>query len=139
MLVRALHTSPPARNLLLTERREDPLAGGARHDVITGSNAEGRKFANLAEMMELFTFPDGSFTYPNATFDASCAGWTNDGIADAQNNLGSIVNYAVVGHLDWDGLMGRSARWTTSHVSACDQASMQADGGDIRIYCFAAN
>ncbi len=31
------------------------------------------------------------------------------------------------------------AEWLTSHVTACDQTEMNLTGGDIRLYCFAAN
>ena len=48
-----------------------------------------------------------------------------------------FVNYAVVGHVDHSNLMGGSATWTSSHVTACDAYSMSLDLGDLRLYCFA--
>ena len=132
--VDALHATPPPRARLLTETGDDPLAGGQRHDILTGSKADGRRFANLGELMPFFTFPDGSFTYPNAAFDPHCNSWMTD---NTQTDLNQIVNYAVVGHVDWDALAGGSASWTTSHVTACDIAIFNLDGGDARVYCFA--
>lgn len=134
-----LVANPPATNLILDEQGQAWNGGASmRHDVMTGSNMAGNAFANLAEVTPFFTFPDGSFTYPNDgnIFDFSCAGWTTDGPGGAPENL---TNWAVVGHADWSNLAGGSASWSTSHVTACDQANMTTDLGDMRVYCFAAN
>jgi len=135
-----LVANPPTSNLILDERgRAWNGAASFRHDVLTGSKTNGRRFANLAEMTtgnanpsgSLFNFPDGSFSYTPPTFDFSCNDWTSNGIS----------NYGVVGHADHDQLtMGTgSDEWTTSHVTACTQSEMNLNGGDIRLYCFAAN
>jgi len=138
--VSELISMPPLESQLLDETNlrwnERP---GALHDVLTGSDNDGRKFATLNAMTmgfpnpggSLFNFPDGSFSYPNVSFDFSCNDWTSD-----TNN-----NFAVVGHIDWNVLTAGtgSDQWTTSHVTGCALNEMRANGGQVRLYCFAIN
>jgi len=138
-----LHTNPPSYGSMFTETGALVRELGLRHDIITGSKRDGRRFTSLGEMQtghnnptgSLFTFPDNSFTYRNPAFDFSCNNWTTN--AGGENSS----NYAVVGHVDWNNLTADtgSDQWTTSHVSACDLNQMNANGGDILIYCFASN
>ena len=133
-----LISTPPLESQLLDETalRWNERPGGL-HDVLTGSNNDGRKFGSLNDMTtgfpnpggSLFNFPDGSFMYPNASFDFSCNDWTSN----------SINNYAVVGHIDWNVLTAGtgSDQWTTSHVTGCTLTEMRANGGQVRLYCFA--
>ena len=140
--VTGLISSPPPENLMLDEQgRAWNGASSTRHDILTGSNHDGRRFNSLAEMTSgnpnpngsLFYFPDGSFNYTNPAFDFSCNDWTSD----------SINDYAVVGHVDWDilttGIGTGGDEWTTSHVSACNETEMVLNAGDIRLYCFVQN
>lgn len=139
-----LFSSPPASTLILDESGRTWNGGISRaHDVITGSKRDGRRFTSLDDMMmghpnpdgSLFSFPDGSFVYAEPSFDFSCADWsTNEGGLTSSN-------YTVVGHLDWTDLSTGTGgnEWLSSHVVACDQAEMNASGGDIRIYCFVAD
>jgi len=144
--VNSLISNPPATNMIYDEQGRTWNGGNStRHDILTGSNHDGRRFTSLSEMEtghpnpngSLFTFPDGSFTYanPSAAFDFSCADWTT--------NAGGInsANYAVIGHVDWSNLAQGtgSDEWIASHVTACDQAEMNLNGGDMRLYCFAEN
>ncbi|MEE2901495.1 MAG: hypothetical protein VYC39_04165 [Myxococcota bacterium] len=136
--VAELISMPPLESQLLDETNlrwnERP---GALHDVLTGSDNDGRKFGALNEMTmgfpnpggSLFNFPDGSFSYQNVIFDFSCNDWTSN-----TNN-----SYAVVGHVDWNVLTAGtgSDQWTTSHVTGCALDEMRANGGQVRLYCFA--
>jgi hypothetical protein len=138
----ALHTTPPATNLILDERGRAWNAVSTRHDILTGSNSEGRR-PSAAELTPLFTFPDGSFTYPNATGDFSCQSWTSNGNGAAPPE--NWTDYAIIGHVDWTPIQQggatnpRSYSWNSSHVTACDIGNMEADLGDARVYCFVAN
>ncbi len=138
----ALHTTPPATNLILDERGRAWNAVSTRHDILTGSNSEGRR-PSAAELTPLFTFPDGSFTYPNATGDFSCQSWTSNGNGAAPPE--TWTDYAIIGHVDWTPIQQggatnpRSYSWNSSHVTACDIGNMEADLGDARVYCFVAN
>jgi hypothetical protein len=136
-----LFSSPPPTAMILDESGRAWNGGvSARHDVVTGSNHDGRNFDSLDDMMmshpnpdgSLFSFPDGSFVYGSPAFDFSCADWTT--------NEGGLMsaNYMVVGHLDWSGLAAGTGgnEWLTSHTTACDQEEINASGGDMRIYCF---
>ena len=140
--VDTLFANPPTANLIRDENGRAWNGGvSQRHDVITGSNRDGRRFTQLDEMLmghsnpegSLFSFPDGSFAYEVPVFDFSCNNYsTNNGGAMSQN-------FTVVGHLDWSELPEGTGSddWITSHVTACDQSEMNLSGGDIRIYCFA--
>lgn len=137
--VNALHASPPATASILDERRRAWNAISTRHDILTGSNAQGSR-PSAAELMPLFTFPDGSFSYANPTDDHSCRAWTSDGDGNAAPE--NYMDYAIVGHVDWSNIAPanpRSVSWNSSHVTACDQMNMNTDLGDIRFYCFATN
>ncbi len=140
--VTALHTTPPATNLILDERGRAWNAVSTRHDILTGSNSQGRR-PSAAELMPLFTFPDGSFTYANPTNDFSCQSWTSDGDGAAPPE--NYTDYAIIGHVDHTDILNggatnpRSYSWNSSHVTACDIGNMEADLGDARVYCFVAN
>ena len=86
-----------------------------RHDVLTGSQADGTAFAG----------PD----------DRTCKNWTSSTQGAAM--LGHIDR---VGLRDDDA----SKSWNTSHPSrgpdgGCSQADLKTTGGDGLMYCFAAN
>jgi len=84
-----------------------------RHDILTGSQADGT------------AFPAGE--------DRSCGNWTMSGAEGA----------AMVGHHDRMGLRddAPSRSWNASHPSrgGCSQAALQGTGGDGLFYCFAAD
>jgi len=130
-----LHADPPPTEQLLTESGATFAQSGGGHDVLTGSNSEGRKPTD-AQLEPLFKFPDGSFEYPFSSGSYSCANWTSD-----SNNA-----YAVTGHLDWNllgtpapGVDSDSRSWNASHVTACSMSEIAANGGSTRLYCFATN
>jgi hypothetical protein len=82
------------------------------HDILTGSQADGRAF-------------------PSEKGDTSCRNWTS-------GSEGS----AFVGHHDREGLRDDAASrsWNSSHPSrGCSQENLQATGGNGYFYCFAAN
>jgi hypothetical protein len=86
-----------------------------RHDVLTGSQADGTAFA--------------------AGEDRTCKNWTSSTQGAAM--LGHIDR---VGLRDDDA----SKSWNTSHPSrgpdgGCSQADLKTTGGDGLMYCFAAN
>jgi hypothetical protein len=60
---------------------------------------------------------------------ANCLGWTSNASFDA----------GVVGHSDSSGAQGGEPDrgWVSAHLTGCSQASLTADGGDGRLYCFA--
>jgi hypothetical protein len=82
-----------------------------KHDILTGSRADGTAFA---------PFPD--FT---------CSNWTSSG------KEGS----AMVGHHDRAGPVGHAwaTSWNSSHNSrgGCGQEALRGTGGDGLFYCFA--
>ena len=83
-----------------------------QHDVLTGSNTDGR------------AFPPGK--------DMTCGNWTKGGGAGS----------AMVGHADRMGLRddAPSRSWNTAHPSrGCDMPALRSSGGGGLIYCFAAN
>lgn len=85
-----------------------------RHDVLTGSRADGTAF---------------SYNDP----DMTCGNWTRSG----------AEGVAVVGHHDRSGLTPDpwSTSWNSSHQSrgGCSQQALRGTGGDGLLYCFAAN
>ena len=86
-----------------------------RHDVLTGSQADGTAFA--------------------AGDDRTCKNWTSSTQGSAM--LGHIDR---VGLRDDDA----SKSWNSSHSSrgpdgGCSQADLKSTGGDALFYCFAAN
>ncbi len=83
-----------------------------QHDILTGSNTDGR------------TFPPGK--------DMTCGNWTKGGAEGA----------AMVGHHDRMGLRddAPSRSWNAAHPSrGCDMPSLRSSGGGGLFYCFAAN
>jgi len=81
-----------------------------RHDILTGSQADGTAFA------------DGA--------DHTCKNWTSSA-ADGS---------AAVGHHDRQGGGPAPTSWNASHPSrGCGQENLQASGGDGLFYCFATN
>jgi hypothetical protein len=70
--------------------------------------------------------PDGTL----GSGDVTCQNWT------------STQGHAIVGHSDKAGKYGGSqaTSWNSAHRSSgCTLGSLQATGGDARIYCFAAD
>lgn len=87
-----------------------------RHDVLTGSQPDGR------------AFPAGE--------DRTCGNWTKS----------SGPGAAMVGHHDRQGLNEEppAKSWNSSHPSrgpegGCSQADLRSTGGDGLFYCFATN
>ncbi|MBW7850839.1 MAG: hypothetical protein H3C38_10110 [Rhodospirillales bacterium] len=82
-----------------------------RHDILTGSQADGTAFAG----------PE----------DRTCGNWTGSGAEGA----------AMVGHHDRRGLdeSAPAKSWNASHPSrGCSQEALRGTGGDGLFYCFAA-
>ncbi|MDP7290087.1 MAG: hypothetical protein QGH94_19045 [Phycisphaerae bacterium] len=79
-----------------------------RHDILSGSNADGTLFAG-----------DG---------DTTCSNWTSsDGDGSAR-----------VGHHDRNGGGDDPTSWNSAHASrGCGQEDLQGTGGDGLFYCFA--
>jgi hypothetical protein len=106
----------------LTETGE--MVGGRgdtpnRHDMLTGSLANGRAFPGAAEL--------GA--------DRTCSNWTS-----------SHEGAAMLGHHDRQGLVDTDSAqsWNAAHPSrgpdgGCSQAALRSTGGDGLFYCFAAN
>jgi hypothetical protein len=86
-----------------------------RHDILTGSDADGR------------AFPAGE--------DRTCGNWTSSGKGAAM-----LGHHDRMGLRD----DAPSKSWNTSHPSrgpdgGCSQADLRSTGGDGLFYCFAAN
>ena len=86
-----------------------------RHDILTGSQADGTAFA--------------------AGEDRTCANWTSSGAGAAM-----VGHHDRMGLRDDDA----SKSWNTSHPSrgeggGCSQAALRGTGGDGLFYCFATN
>ena len=85
-----------------------------RHDILTGSRADGTAFAANDP-------------------DMTCGNWTRSGTEGT----------AVVGHHDRQGPNADpwATSWNSSHQSrgGCTQAALRGTGGDGLLYCFAAN
>lgn len=85
-----------------------------RHDILTGSRADGTAFAANDP-------------------DMTCGNWTRSGTEGA----------VVVGHHDRQGPTADpwATSWNSSHQSrgGCTQAALRGTGGDGLIYCFAVN
>jgi hypothetical protein len=82
-----------------------------RHDILTGSDAEGRALKGEKEK-------------------TTCNNWTSSG-----------DGAAMVGHHDRIGLRDDAASksWNASHPSrGCSQDALRSSGGDGLLYCFAA-
>jgi hypothetical protein len=84
-----------------------------RHDMLTGSQADGTAFP--------------------ADKDMTCGNWTKSGADGA----------AMLGHHDRQGLKdtAEAKSWNSSHPSrgGCSQEALQGTGGDGLFYCFAAD
>jgi hypothetical protein len=96
----------------LTERG-DRIGGKGdavlRHDILTGSRADGR-------------------AYDNNSFDRTCRNWTYSGPDGS----------AQIGHSDRD-TVGLSISWNSAHqTTGCSRADLKATGGDGLFYCFAS-
>ena len=113
----ALHdTNNLSKETALTEQGEVVNGRGDtpnRHDILTGSQADGTAFA------------EGE--------DRTCGNWTLSGAEGA----------AMVGHHDRQGLRddAPSRSWNASHPSrgGCSQEALRGTGGDGLFYCFAAD
>ncbi|WP_444813283.1 hypothetical protein [Variovorax saccharolyticus] len=85
-----------------------------RHDILTGSRADGTAFS------------------PNDT-DMTCGNWTRS----------STEGVAVVGHHDRAGPTTDpwAVSWNSSHQTrgGCSQQALRGTGGDGLLYCFAVN
>jgi hypothetical protein len=100
----------------LTEKGEVVKGRGDspnQHDILTGSQADGRAFAGGEDM--------------------TCGNWTRSGAEGG----------AMVGHHDRTGLDDSAAAksWNTSHRSrgGCSQEALRGTGGAGLFMCFAAN
>jgi hypothetical protein len=94
--------------------------GGNQHDMMTGSDSDGRAFT------------DG--------LDHTCNNWTSDQMALAQQNPNVPAERAraMLGHSDRSG--GANTSWNSAHMSqGCTKQSLIATGGAGRFYCFATN
>jgi hypothetical protein len=81
-----------------------------RHDILTGSQADGRAFPNDKDM--------------------TCSNWTQSGLGAAM-----VGHHDRIGLRDDDA----SKSWNTSHASrGCSQEALRSSGGDGLVYCFAA-
>jgi hypothetical protein len=101
-----------------------PGAGGApgtnQHDIMTGSDPDGRAFV------------DG--------LDHTCNNWTSDGMTLPQQNANVPAERAraMLGHVDRTG--GNNTSWNAAHMSqGCSKQALINTGGAGRIYCFAIN
>ena len=82
-----------------------------RHDVLTGSTADGRAFTGSDDM--------------------TCGNWTKSGEGAAM-----LGHHDRTGLDD----SAASKSWNTSHPSrGCSQDALKSTGGDGLLYCFAAN
>jgi hypothetical protein len=80
------------------------------HDVLTGSQPDGR------------AFPAGE--------DRTCGNWTKSGEGSAM-----VGHHDRIGLRDDEP----SKSWNASHPSrGCSYEALQSSGGDGRLYCFAA-
>jgi hypothetical protein len=98
----------------LTEKGEVVSGRGDtpnRHDILTGSQADGTAFAAPADGKNL-----------------TCNNWTSSGDGSAQ-----------VGHHDRVGGGAAPTSWNSSHASrGCSLEALRGTGGDGLFYCFAA-
>ena len=94
--------------------------GGNQHDILTGSDSQGRAFT------------DGN--------DHTCNNWTSDAMTLAQQNPNVPADRAraMLGHSDRSG--GGNISWNAAHMSqGCTKQSLINTGGAGRFYCFATN
>jgi Collagenase NC10 and Endostatin len=94
--------------------------GGNQHDILTGSDPDGRAFV------------DG--------YDHTCNNWTSDAMSlpQANPNVPADRARAMLGHSDRSG--GQNVSWNAAHLSqGCTKQSLINTGGAGRLYCFATN
>jgi hypothetical protein len=97
--------------------------GGNQHDMLTGSDSDGRAFT------------DG--------VDHTCNNWTSDGMtlpqpANANAAVPADRARAMLGHTDRSG--GQNTSWNAAHMSqGCTKQALINTGGAGRFYCFATN
>jgi hypothetical protein len=94
--------------------------GGNQHDVLTGSDPDGRAFI------------DG--------YDHTCNNWTSDQMSLPQQNPNVPADRvrAMLGHSDRSG--GQNTSWNAAHLSqGCTKQALINTGGAGRLYCFATN
>jgi hypothetical protein len=92
---------------------------GNQHDVLTGSDPDGRAFI------------DG--------YDHTCNNWTSDAMTYPQGNPNVPTDRAraMLGHSDRGG---QNTSWITSHLSqGCSKQALINTGGAGHLYCFATN
>lgn len=90
------------------------------HDILTGSDSQGRAFIS--------------------GLDHTCGNWTQDGLhlPAANPNFPPERSRAMLGHSDRSG--GGNISWNSVHMSqGCSKAALNATGGTGRFYCFATN
>ena len=91
---------------------------GNEHDILTGSDPDGRAFA------------DG--------LDHTCNNWTSDAMTlpQANPNVPAERARAMLGHMDRSG--GQNTSWNAAHMSqGCSKQALVNTGGAGRLYCFA--
>jgi Collagenase NC10 and Endostatin len=94
--------------------------GGNQHDIMTGSDPDGRAFI------------DG--------YDHTCNNWTSDQMTLPQQNQNVPADRAraMLGHSDRSG--GQNTSWNAAHLSqGCTKQALINTGGAGRLYCFATN
>ena len=109
-----LHANSRINKQTGLDEKGEPINGRGdnpnRHDVLTGSTAEGR------------AFPAGE--------DRTCGNWTKSGEGAAM-----VGHHDRMGLRDDDA----SKSWNSSHPSrGCGYDALKSSGGDGRLYCFAA-
>lgn len=116
------------RATALDEKGNQVPGGGTQgvqneHDVLTGSDSDGRAFT------------DGA--------DHTCNNWTSDGMslpraANAPAEVPADRARAMLGHMDRTG--GGNVSWNAAHLSqGCSKQALNNTGGAGRLYCFAIN
>jgi hypothetical protein len=97
--------------------------GSNQHDMLTGSDSDGRAFT------------DG--------VDHTCNNWASDGMtlpqpANANAAVPADRARAMLGHTDRSG--GGNTSWNAAHMSqGCSKQALVNTGGAGRFYCFATN
>jgi hypothetical protein len=121
--VDVLHSSNHiTKQTALTEKGEPVNGRGDTpniHDMLTGSQSDGRAFPGAQDLGE----------------DRTCKNWTSSG-----------EGAAMVGHHDRQGLRDddTAKSWNSSHPSrgpngGCSQEALRGTGGNGLFYCFAVN
>jgi len=113
--VKELHANPNLNKQTGLTEKGEPVNGRGdspnRHDILTGSQADGT------------AFPAGE--------DRTCGNWTKSGEGAAM-----VGHHDRIGLRDDDA----SRSWNASHPSrGCSDPALQSSGGAGLIYCFAAN